>query len=273
MALLLRKHFGSSVPTDSKLIFLNKVAGEDRSDEIVVDGKIIGTHALRRPGPRSSPSTSRWTAPSSYLPVAKKGIVTVAKLTGHLKGKKIPGQEIVEIKGDFSEGDPLIVVSGNTLCSAVAKVGSDQARTAEKAILIRDVGKVEKAPFGKRASRQDFVAANRGSWRVWSPRASATSSRSSATGSCRSPFPSAAGRIRWPATASPRGQAQDSPSSSSTPAWNSRTRSSTFAISLPSTTNNSSSPRRGTRSGSRWTPSGRRPRTSAGAARSASWVR
>lgn len=160
VALLLRKHFGTSVPTDSKLIFLNKVAGEDRSDEIVVDGKIVGTM-------RFDVRTREFTfdlkldGALQLLPVAKKGMVTVAKLTGHLKGKKISGQEIVEIKGEFSEGDPLIIVSGNTLCTGVAKVGSDQVRTAEKAILIRDVGKVERSAFGKRASRQDFVAANR----------------------------------------------------------------------------------------------------------------
>jgi phosphoadenosine phosphosulfate reductase len=160
VALLLRKHFGSSVPTDSKLIFLNKVAGEDRSDEIVVDGKIIGTMRFDV-RTKEFAFDLKMEGAEQLLPVAKRGIVMVSKLTGHLKGKKISGSEIVEIKGDFSEGDPLIVVSGNTLCSAVAKVGSDQARTAEKAILIRDVGKVEKAPFGKRASRQDFVASNR----------------------------------------------------------------------------------------------------------------
>ena len=89
--LLLRKHFGSSVPTDSKLIFLNKVAGEDRSDEIVVDGK-TSARCASTSVPRSSPSTSSWTAREQLLPVAKKGIVTVAKLTGHLKGKKISGR-------------------------------------------------------------------------------------------------------------------------------------------------------------------------------------
>ncbi|HEY3419333.1 MAG TPA: phosphoadenosine phosphosulfate reductase family protein [Methanomassiliicoccales archaeon] len=160
VALILRKHFGSSVPTDSKLIFLNKVAGEDRSDEIVVDGRIIGTMRFDV-RIKEFAFDLKMDGAQQLLPVAKKGIVTVAKLTGHLKGKKVSGQEIVDIKGEFSEGDPLIVVSGNTLCSAVAKVGSGEAKTAEKAILIRDVGKVEKQPFGKRASRQDFVAANR----------------------------------------------------------------------------------------------------------------
>ena len=160
VALLLRKHFGSSVPTDSKLIFLNKVAGEDRSDEIVVDGKIVGTMRfdVRH---KDFALDLKLDGAQQLLPVAKKGIVTVSKLTGHLKGKKIPGAEIVEIKGEFAEGDPLIIVSGNTLCTGVAKVGSDLVRNAEKAILIRDVGKVEKAAFGKRTSRQEFVASNR----------------------------------------------------------------------------------------------------------------
>ena len=160
VALLLRKHFGSSVPIDSKLIFLNKVAGEDRSDEIVVDGKIIGTMRFDVRTKEFS-FDLKLDGALQLLPVAKKGVITVAKLTGHLKGKKISGQEIIEVKGEFSAGDPLIVISGNTLCTGAAKVGSNEVKTAEKAILIRDVGKVEKSSFGKRASRQDFVAANR----------------------------------------------------------------------------------------------------------------
>ena len=160
VALLLRRHFGSSVPTDSKLIFLNKVSGEDRSDEIVVDGKIIGTMRFDVRTKEFS-FDLKLDGALQLLPVAKKGIVTVAKLTGHLKGKKISGQEIIEVKGEFSEGDPLIVVSESTLCTGEAKVGSNDVRNVEKAILIRDVGKVEKASFGKHASRQDFVAANR----------------------------------------------------------------------------------------------------------------
>ena len=160
VASLLRKHFGSSAPTDSKLFFLNKVAGEDRSDEIVVDGKTIGTMRFDVKT-KEFAFDLKMDGALQLLPVAKKGVVTATKLTGHLKGKKISGLEILEIKGEFSEGDPLIVVSGNTLCTAVAKVGSTEVKTAEKAILIRDVGKVESVPFGKRTSRQDFVAANR----------------------------------------------------------------------------------------------------------------
>ena len=179
----------------------------------------------------------------------------------------------MEIKGDFSEGDPLIVVSGNTLCSAVAKVGSDQARTAEKAILIRDVGKVEKAPFGKRASRQDFVAANRRFLEGLESKGV-------------SDIKSFVGNRELPVTLSFSG-GKDSLAAYGI-AKKGKLKITLIFIDtglefpdtvdyvrnfVASTTNSSSSPRPGTRSGSRWTPSGRRPRTSAGAARSASWVR
>src|SRR5512137_2929546 len=43
VAHLLERHFQASSVVRNKLIFFNKVAGEDRTDEIVVGGQVIGT--------------------------------------------------------------------------------------------------------------------------------------------------------------------------------------------------------------------------------------
>ena len=106
VASLLRKHFGSSAPTDSKLFFLNKVAGEDRADEIVVDGKTIGTMRFDVKT-KEFAFDLKMDGALQLLPVAERMVHShQARCRSTSKGKKISGLEILEIEGEFSEGDP-----------------------------------------------------------------------------------------------------------------------------------------------------------------------
>ena len=156
---LFKKHFGTSDLLKNRTIFLNKVAGEDRTDEIVYQGMVIGVlrYDLRTCGFQLD---LRLEGALLLRPVATKGVVTVEHDTGHLKGKNLPGRVITEIKGDFQAGDPLIVVAGNLVCSAVAKVSSEEIRDAEKALGVRDVGKGAIEVVKRRSSWTGFVNAN-----------------------------------------------------------------------------------------------------------------
>jgi len=156
---LFMRHFGSADFIGGRPIFLNKVSGEDRSDEIIVDGRIVGlirfslveddfVLELRIDG-------ALFLARS-----AKRGIVTIDPPSGHLKGKSIPGDLVLEAKGSFRRGDPLIVLAGNLVCAGVAKVASDSLKTSEKAIGIRDVSKGGMTLSKKESDWEDFVKAN-----------------------------------------------------------------------------------------------------------------
>ncbi len=79
---------------------------------------------------------------------------------GHLKGKNLPGKAVIEALGEFQAGDPLIVVTGNLVCSAVAKVSSQVIEGADKAVGVRDVGKGSIEVVKRRSSWTGFVNVN-----------------------------------------------------------------------------------------------------------------
>ncbi|MGD0056971.1 MAG: phosphoadenosine phosphosulfate reductase family protein [Methanomassiliicoccales archaeon] len=156
---LFLKHFGSADLIEGRQIFLNKASGEDRADEVIVDGRIVG---LMRFSMLENEFMLELRMEGALLLArsAKKGIVIIDRPSGHLKGKNIPGSEVREVRGTFRSEDPLIVLAGNFVCAGVARVSSDALKTSDKAIGIRDVWKGEIALSKKKADWEDFVRAN-----------------------------------------------------------------------------------------------------------------
>lgn len=164
IAELFERHFGVSDFLRNRTVFLNKVAGEDRTDEIVYQGRVIGVmrYDLRSCGFKLD---LRLEGALLLHPNATKGVVMVGHDTGHLKGKNLPGWAIKAIKGEFAAGDPLIVIAGSLVCSGVAKVSSAKAGEAEKAIGVRDVGKGVIEVERRRSSWTGFVNVNEAHFR------------------------------------------------------------------------------------------------------------
>ena len=135
---LFKKHFGTSGPLNNKLMFLNKIAGDDRTDEIIVHGQVIGV--LRFDIVSSSYALDlRQAGAEIFSGVATKNIVKFEGLSGHLKGKSIPGEKITEIIGEFSENDPLIVKKGGKVGPGVALGRNTHLKGLEKAVRIKDL--------------------------------------------------------------------------------------------------------------------------------------
>jgi phosphoadenosine phosphosulfate reductase len=84
----------------------------------------------------------------------------ILKLIGHLS-KSLAGSGVLEVRGRFQAGDPLIVVMGNMLGAADAKVPSSQMNQADKAVHIRDVEKLTERWVPRSAPITRFVNANR----------------------------------------------------------------------------------------------------------------
>lgn len=156
---LFARHFGTDIPLQGKAIFLNKVAGEDRAEEIVVGGEVVATMRwdlfsrdylieLRGPGA------------SLILPYARKNVLHCDKLGGHIKGRTFPGNIIRSVEGDFGENEPLVLVSGNMICAAVARAPSSMIVKAERGFKVKDVAR-ESFDAGPSSGREDFVKANR----------------------------------------------------------------------------------------------------------------
>ncbi|MDD1766154.1 MAG: phosphoadenosine phosphosulfate reductase family protein [Methanomassiliicoccales archaeon] len=156
---LFMKYFGTTAFLEGKLLFLNKISGEDRADEIVVDGRVVGV--LRFSLLKNEFLLElRLDGALLLWRVAKRGVVTIDPPPGHLKGKNISGRDIREMKGSFLIEDPLIVLAGNLVCTGAARVSSDKLDDSEKAIGIRDVGKGEITISKRRTDWGDFVRAN-----------------------------------------------------------------------------------------------------------------
>ena len=156
---VLDRHFQAGERLRYRLIFLNKVSGEDRSDEVVVGGKVIGTvrFDLRRNGFLFD---LKLEGAQLIGPDAKRGVVLVRHQQGHLKGKNLNFEDILEVRGRFEAEDPLIVIVGSSICAAVARASSSTKDPMARAIHIREVGKLEAGVEAHKANWTDFVESN-----------------------------------------------------------------------------------------------------------------
>ncbi len=157
---LFRDAFGTDSPLRGRSIFLNKVPGEDRTDEIVAYGAVIG---IMRYDIRLGRMVLEIRQPGAdlFYGVATRNVIVFAGMSGHLKGKVIPGSNINEVIGDFHKGDPLILKKGTKVGPGVALVDSIDIKCAERAVKIRDLNAPSDVPASPKAGLDSFVKANR----------------------------------------------------------------------------------------------------------------
>lgn len=158
---IFRETFGTSQPIDGKAVFFNKVAGEDRTDEIIAHGAVLGILKfdmrlnkliveLRQPGA------------DFFAERATKNVVSFSGMSGHLKGKNVSGDKITEILGEFEEGESLIVKrAGGKAGPGVAHTSFSEMKEADRAFKIRDLNPEENRPHSPNSGRTEFIEANR----------------------------------------------------------------------------------------------------------------
>ena len=157
---LFREAFGTDEPLRGRSIWFNKVPGEDRTDEVVADGRVLGLIRfdmrldrivldVRQPGA------------DMFHRAATKNVVWFWGLSGHLKGKTIPGENLNDIVGDFERGAPLILRKGQRIGAGTALVDSQGTRSAERAIKIRDIDQPVPEHEVPKADLSTFVQCNR----------------------------------------------------------------------------------------------------------------
>ncbi len=158
---LLRKNFGTDGGLSKKMIFLNKVPGEDRTDEVIAHGAVIAV--IRFEVETNDFSIELRQAGSELLmECASTNVVAFGNMSGHLKGKTVPGENIRSVKGTFPAGAPLILLKGTKVGPGIALVSSDELRDAERAVKIKDLNNVSAMPISPDSDREDFVRANKG---------------------------------------------------------------------------------------------------------------
>ncbi|MCQ2084715.1 MAG: phosphoadenosine phosphosulfate reductase family protein [archaeon] len=157
---LLTEAFGTASPIVGKSVFFNKVPGEDRTDEIIAHGQVIGI--LRFDIAADCLKVElRQAGAELWDYVATRNIVRIFGVSGHLKGKGVAGENVSEIIGEFGNEEPLIIRKGQKVGPGVSMAPSDSMKTAEKALRVRDLNAPSEFPRSPDADRKTFVDVNR----------------------------------------------------------------------------------------------------------------
>ena len=153
------KAFGTAEPVKGKSVFFNKVPGEDRTDEIVAHGNVIGV--LRFDIAADCLKVElRQAGAELFDPVATKNIVRIFGVSGHLKGKGVAGENVSEVIGEFGIEEPLILRKGQKVGPGVSMAPSGDMKSAEKALRVRDLNAPSEFPRSPDADRAVFVECN-----------------------------------------------------------------------------------------------------------------
>lgn len=157
---LFEEAFGTSEPLRGRMMFFNKVPGEDRTDELIAGGEVLG---IVRFDLRLDRMMLEIRQPGADLfdPVATRGIVRFGGMSGHLKGKVVPGTNVTEIVGDFDAGAPLILRKGQKVGPGIALESSESMKGSERAVKIRDLNAPQERPAIVPAGLKEFVECNR----------------------------------------------------------------------------------------------------------------
>ena len=157
---LFREHFGTSGPIDNKAIFLNKIAGDDRSDEVIAHGHVIGVLRFNVVT-NGFELELRQGGAEIFADKSTKNVIHFAGMSGHLKGKVIPGTNVNEVIGEFNEGSPLILKKGTKIGPGTALVSSSKIKEAERAVKIKDMFTPLPSVSSPNASKKDLADCNR----------------------------------------------------------------------------------------------------------------
>ena len=157
---LFKEAFGTDEPLQGRALFFNKVPGEDRTDEVIANGTVLGIIKFDMRADRIVLEI-RQPGADLFRDVAVKNVVTFGGMSGHLKGKSVPGENIIDVKGEFSAGDTIILKKGQKVGPGIALVDSSSMMDAEKAAKIRDLNAPSDIPVSPKADIGTFVEANK----------------------------------------------------------------------------------------------------------------
>jgi len=141
------------------IVVLNKSSGEDRADEIIIDGRRLAllTYDLEK---RNYALTLRIDGARMLSRNHPKKLITLKKAAGHMKGKYIPPEAIESFDRSIIKGDEVIVQMGKFIGCGSAKVDARDLRSSEKGVKVRDFSQAGPLHPGRKAWPRDVLKAN-----------------------------------------------------------------------------------------------------------------
>jgi len=155
---LFMEGFGYAGFLDEKMILLNKIAGLDRRDQVIMDGRHIATLWFDVAASRHRLDLEPVGA-ALLSEKAEKGLIVCddAILKGHIKGKWLSAQAANSSLDSLTVGENLVLKIGKFIGVGVVRLRGD----GSKAIRIRDVAKGAPTHSKKHPGLAETIAANR----------------------------------------------------------------------------------------------------------------
>ena len=156
---LISKSFGEN-PIAEKLILLNKIPGEDKTDEIIVDGLHFGILRFDMKELAFKFDLMVEGACALIASGISKKLVKISSGGRHLSGKNLDGTQVIECSDNIIKGDT-VLVTGKNLCGfGIAYRGSTGLKTPGQSLKIKKIGS-EKVTFLPGKPRlEDVIRAN-----------------------------------------------------------------------------------------------------------------
>ncbi|TAN45408.1 MAG: phosphoadenosine phosphosulfate reductase, partial [Candidatus Methanoperedens sp.] len=133
---LILQSFGAS-PLSGKLILLNKIPGEDKTDEIIVDGLRFGVLRFDLLELAFRLDLMLDGAQALIESGILKKLVKISSKGGHLSGKTIDGGEVLECPDDIRKGDTILIIARNLSGLGVSYRDSSKLKNTGQSIKIR----------------------------------------------------------------------------------------------------------------------------------------
>ncbi len=142
-----------------EVVVLNKTSGEDRAEEVIIDGYRVGRlwYDLEA---REHKLTLRLDGARMLAAKDSKKTVVLSRADGHRKGKHVPPETIQSFDRGIRAGDEVVVRMGRFIGCGTAKVDAAQFRSSDKGIKVRDFGRADPIVPGKRGWTRIVVKAN-----------------------------------------------------------------------------------------------------------------
>ena len=141
------------------VVVLNKSSGEDRAEEIIVDGRRIGllTYDLEK---RDYNITLRIDGARMLARMSPKKLIRLKKATGHMKGNYLQPENIASFDTSVKAGDEVVLEMGKFIGYGSAKVDANELRSSKKGVKVRDISQSGPLGPGRRAWTKDIIKAN-----------------------------------------------------------------------------------------------------------------
>ncbi len=141
------------------VVVLNKASGEDRADEVIVEGRRVAllSYDLEK---KDHTLTLRIDGARMLARTGPKKLITLTKAEGHMKGKYLPPDAIDKFDRGIRAGDEVVIQMGKFIGCGSAKVDAAELRTSDKGVKVRDFTQAGPLHPGRRAWTKDVVKAN-----------------------------------------------------------------------------------------------------------------